>query len=82
MLSYGYHSDIDHYIGQISLRHRIIDIVSTEELHSICIDPAWAAISALHQNAYMKMISKGRIYLGFADVEVRCVSNVEWLMRQ
>ena len=38
MLLYRYRLYIDRYIGQISLRHRFVDVVSTSELHAIGID--------------------------------------------
>ena len=53
------------YICKVSLQHRMVDVVSTAELHGI--DPTSAAISALHQNAVIETISNGIVTLGFVD---------------
>ena len=54
-LLYRYRSDINRYIGQIFLRHRMVD-VSTAQFYGIGIDPTSVAISALYQNADIETI--------------------------
>ena len=50
IVSYSYHSGIGQYICQISLWHRVVDVVSTSKWRVIEIDPTSVAISALHKN--------------------------------
>ena len=44
-------------IGHISLRHRMVDVVSTAELHGIYIDTTSGAISTLYKNNDIETIS-------------------------
>ena len=43
--------------GHISLRHRMVDVISTAELHGIYIDTTSDAISTLHKNNDIETIS-------------------------
>ena len=60
ILLYRYRCDIDRYIGQISLRYRMVVVVSNVESQGIGIDPTSVAILALYQNSDIKTISKGK----------------------
>ena len=44
-------------VGHISLRHRMIDVVSTAEVHGIYIDTTSGVISTLHKNNDIEAIS-------------------------
>ena len=44
-------------VGHINLRHRMVDVVSTAELHGIYIDTTSGAISTLHKNNDIETIS-------------------------
>ena len=44
-------------VGHISLWHRMVDVVSTAELHGIYIDTTAGAISTLHKNNDIETIS-------------------------
>ena len=50
-------SYIDCKIGHISLRHGMVDVVSTAELHDIYMETTPGAISTLHENDDIEAIS-------------------------
>ena len=63
ILTYQYRSDRGNYIFQISLRHRLVHVVSPAEWRGIEIDPTSVAVSALHENDDAQMISKMTYFL-------------------
>ena len=71
------HSDIDRHIGQISLWHRMVDVVSTSEItwHTYRYNIR-CYIGSTSERLYQTDI-KRHINLGFVYVEVRCTADQE-----
>ena len=54
-------------------------IVQITQLHRIDSSPTAAAISGQHRDADIEIISKWHIHIGFTGVEIRYLSDIEWI---
>ena len=70
-----YLSDIEMVDFVSATRNSIVQIT---ELHQIDSSPTSADKSGQHRDANIEIMSKWHIYVGFTDVEIRYLFNIEW----